>query len=135
MGRAHRLIGIRCEWWAWPTLQGFTFDVPGTETYFADGAWAHNGEACDVSLLAGLQKRLLGRGNTGRLTPKNETEYFALLQAMSDPLAGRHLSGIHMKHPWPASEGWEKWAMHHDGVEIHYLVNRLTGQIDDFKFK
>jgi filamentous hemagglutinin len=36
---------------------------------------------------------------------------------------------------WPASDGWVKMSETVNGVEVHYVENTVTGQVDDFKFK
>lgn len=54
---------------------------------------------------------------------------------MSNPAAGRQLP-IKMTDPrWPASDGWVKMSQNVNGVEIHYVLNTRTGEVDDFKFK
>ncbi|WP_344108447.1 hypothetical protein [Kribbella alba] len=35
---------------------------------------------------------------------------------------------------WPGSDGWVKMTQNVNGTEIHYVMNRGTGQVDDFKF-
>ncbi|ANB59435.1 hypothetical protein [Anoxybacteroides amylolyticum] len=79
----------------------------------------------------------LGRGSTGRTTPKNLNEQLAMKQVMSNPNAGKPVPMRKgMTDPrWPAEEGWVKMAQNVNGHEIHYLKNTKTGQFDDFKFK
>lgn len=36
---------------------------------------------------------------------------------------------------WLASEGWVKMSNNVNGVEIHFVHNKVTGVFDDFKFK
>ncbi len=36
---------------------------------------------------------------------------------------------------WPATDGWVKMRHNVNGVEIHYVRNTRTGEVDDFKFK
>ena len=36
---------------------------------------------------------------------------------------------------WLASEGWVKMSNNVNGVEIHFVYNKITGAFDDFKFK
>jgi filamentous hemagglutinin len=36
---------------------------------------------------------------------------------------------------WPAKDGWVKMAQNINGVEVHYVRNSVTGDIDGFKFK
>ncbi|HFD8836840.1 TPA: hypothetical protein ACF67X_004592 [Salmonella enterica] len=77
----------------------------------------------------------LGRGSTGRTTPNSLVEKLSMEQAMSNPAAGRQLP-VPMTDPrWPRSDGWVKMAQNINGVEIHYVRNIKTGQVDDFKFK
>ena len=33
------------------------------------------------------------------------------------------------------SEGWVKMSNNVNGVEIHFVYNKITGAFDDFKFK
>lgn len=35
---------------------------------------------------------------------------------------------------WPAAEGWVKMRQNMNGIEIHYLLNTETEEVDDFKF-
>lgn len=56
---------------------------------------------------------------------------------MSNPLAGRQVP-IKMTDPrWPASEGWVKMQqiIGENKTNVHYLYNKTTGMIDDFKIK
>lgn len=56
-------------------------------------------------------------------------------QAISNPGAGRQLP-VPMTDPrWPKSDGWVKMSQNINGVEVHYVHNTKTGQVDDFKFK
>jgi hypothetical protein len=75
--------------------------------------------------------------STGRSTPKNLKEQLALDSAKSNPGAG---TPVPLKKGmtdarWPGREGWQKMAQSVDGVEIHYVWNRVTGAVADFKFK
>jgi hypothetical protein len=73
--------------------------------------------------------------STGRTTPVNLTEQFAMKQAISNPQAGMRVP-ITMSDPrWPAKDGWMKMRQNINGVEIHYVLNKLTGIAEDFKFK
>jgi filamentous hemagglutinin len=57
-----------------------------------------------------------------------------LKQVMSGPAAGTEIR-ISMKDPlWPASDGWVKMTQNVNGVRIHYVLNTLTGAVDDFTF-
>ncbi len=35
---------------------------------------------------------------------------------------------------WPAVDGWVKVKQTVNGVTIHYVLNEVTGAVDDFKF-
>ncbi|MDD9952191.1 MAG: hypothetical protein OXT67_11575, partial [Zetaproteobacteria bacterium] len=82
----------------------------------------------------------LGLGSTGRGTPNNLKEQAAMLVTKADPQQGKHLSGINMTDTrWPGSQGWQKWQATHktsDGktITIHYVRNKNTDKVDDFKF-
>jgi filamentous hemagglutinin len=63
-------------------------------------------------------------------------EKLAKESAMSDPAAGIQIRGVTMTDPkWPARGGWVKMTQNINGVEIHYVRNTITGQVDDYKFK
>jgi hypothetical protein len=36
---------------------------------------------------------------------------------------------------WLWQLGWQKMRVNINGVEIHYVRNRITGRVDDFKIK
>jgi len=83
-----------------------------------------------------------GRGNTGRTTPNTLNEQMAMHQVMSNPLDGAIDMSQLNKHPiimtdprWPAAEGWVKMSNNVNGIEIHFVYNKITGSFDDFKFK
>jgi len=64
-------------------------------------------------------------------------EQLAIEQAAANPVAGTKLP-INMTDPrWPGAQGWEKWQQvikpGGDPINVHYLRNPVTGQIDDFK--
>jgi hypothetical protein len=49
--------------------------------------------------------------------------------------AGKPLTNVVMADKrWPASEGWAKMEQNINGIKIHYVVNTITGAVDDFKF-
>ena len=57
-------------------------------------------------------------------------------QVKSNPLDGAYPLKTPMKDPrWPASEGWVKMAYNVNGVEIHFVYNKIIQVFDDFKFK
>ena len=82
------------------------------------------------------------RGSTADLAkgtslPRNLREKLAVDQAAANPAAGESLP-FNMTDPrWPGSQGWEKWQQvikpGGDPINVHYLRNPVTGQIDDFK--
>lgn len=77
----------------------------------------------------------LGRGSTGRTVPNSLAEKLAMEQAMSYPNGGRQLPIPMTDSRWPKTDGWVKMTQNINGIEIHYVRNTKTGQIDDFKFK
>jgi hypothetical protein len=86
----------------------------------------------------------LGRGSTASLSKgttlaRNLREQLAIEQAMANPTIGKELP-LKMTDPrWPASEGWVKMRQiiesggKEGSIDVHYLLNRTTGAIDDFK--
>jgi hypothetical protein len=92
----------------------------------------------------GKTQQVMGRGSTANLSkgttlPRNLREQLAVEQAMANPLAGREL-GLRMTDPrWPKSDGWVKMQQIVDSggregpINVHYLFNKMTGAIDDFK--
>jgi filamentous hemagglutinin len=56
-------------------------------------------------------------------------------QAQSDPMAGKLLRLKITDPRWHSDSGWDKYSQNVNGVEVHYVVNRFTGDVDDFKFK
>ena len=83
-----------------------------------------------------------GRGNTVRTVPNTLNEQMAMNQVMSNPLEGAidmsqlDKNPIIMTDPrWSASEGWVKMSNNVNGIEIHFVYNKITGAFDDFKFK
>ena len=77
----------------------------------------------------------LGRGNTGRTIPQTLNEQAAMNSAMSNPAAGRQLPTPMTDPRWDGKAGWVKMSQNIKGVEIHYVRNTRTGQVDDYKFK
>ncbi|MEZ4736341.1 MAG: polymorphic toxin-type HINT domain-containing protein [Caldilineaceae bacterium] len=105
----------------------YNLTVADAHTFFVgDGQWlVHN--QCNSSPL--------GRGSTGRSIPSDLREQLALEAVQADPTAGRQLR-VNMTDPrWPAQDGWVKMAQNHNGIEIHYTYNTITGAFDDLKFK
>jgi len=77
----------------------------------------------------------LGRGSTGRTEANSLQEKLAIEQALSNPEAGRQLPIPMTDKRWPKEDGWVKMAQNINDVEVHYVRNTKTGQVDDFKFK
>ena len=76
----------------------------------------------------------LGRGSTGRTTPTNLKEQVAMYEVRSNPAAGKQLQ-LKLGDPrWRPDDGWVKMSKNVNGVEIHYVRNTVTGQVDDFKY-
>ncbi|KJV36620.1 hemagglutinin repeat-containing protein [Luteibacter yeojuensis] len=79
----------------------------------------------------------LGRGSTGRTVPKDLNEQLAMREVLGKPELGRFLplkKGM-TDARWLSSDGWFKMSQRVNGVEIHYVMNVKTGEVDDFKFK
>ncbi|MFI7492963.1 RHS repeat-associated core domain-containing protein [Micromonospora echinaurantiaca] len=78
----------------------------------------------------------LGRGSTGRTTANNLNEQLAMHSVMSNPMGGRivPLKKGMTDSRWMGTDGWVKMTQRVNGVEIHYVMNRTTGQVDDYKF-
>jgi len=85
--------------------------------------------------LAYSSEKQLGRGSTGRTEPNSLQEKLAIEQALSNPESGRQLPIPMTDKRWPREDGWVKMAQNINGVEVHYVRNTKTGQVDDFKFK
>ncbi|EIW21669.1 hemagglutinin repeat-containing protein, partial [Pelosinus fermentans] len=79
----------------------------------------------------------LGKGSTGRITPKNLNEQLAIKEVLSNPLNGaKELNSITMTDSrWLAQDGWVKMSRNVNGVEVHFVYNKITNAFDDFKFK
>lgn len=82
----------------------------------------------------------VGKGSTGRTTPKTLEEQMAMHQVQSNPLKGATKVPLDMNDSrWPASEGWVKMQsviQNADGTKttIHFVYNENLGLFDDFKF-
>jgi hypothetical protein len=84
----------------------------------------------------------LGRGSTGRTAPNSLNEQLAMETVMANPMAGRVIPlKKGMTDPrWMGSDGWVKMTRRvnigaEGDVEIHYVMNTITGHVDDYKFK
>ena len=106
------------------------------------------GNACEAVESGSFSKgvgnpvEVVGRGSTGRTVPNTLNEQMAMRQVMSNPLEGAVDMSQLKNHPvimsdsrWLASEGWVKMSNNVNGVEIHFVYNKITGAFDDFKFK
>ena len=106
------------------------------------------GNACEAVESGSFSKgvgnpvEVVGRGSTGRTVPNTLNEQMAMHQVMSNPLEGAVDMSQLKNHPvimsdsrWLASEGWVKMSNNVNGVEIHFVYNKITGALDDFKFK
>ncbi|KKM14268.1 hypothetical protein LCGC14_1707810 [marine sediment metagenome] len=76
----------------------------------------------------------LGKGSTGRTVPRNLKEKLAMEQVMKTP-QGKKIDVKMTDHRWHEKDGWIKMRQHEKGVKIHYVKNKITGAVDDFKFK
>jgi len=89
-----------------------------------------------------MRKKSVGKGSTGRTTPKNLEEQLAMKEVLSNPLKGARevvkASKMNDKR-WLGSKGWVKMQRiiktSKGNVNIHFNYNRKTGKFDDFKFK
>ncbi|CAF4647590.1 unnamed protein product, partial [Rotaria sp. Silwood2] len=84
------------------------------------------------------ENKPLGRGTTGRFEPQTLNEQLALNAAMAGAHKGKELTRIAMRDSrWPMEEGWIKMSSTHEGtgIDVHYVFNKNTEEIDDFKFK
>ncbi|MBC8394527.1 MAG: hypothetical protein H8E17_18410 [Deltaproteobacteria bacterium] len=90
----------------------YNFEVADSHTYYVSNAnlLVHN---------------FCGRTDKFQRTANNLAEKLAMEQAMSNPGAGLAIKS------WP---GFTKYAMHHNGIEIHYVKSIMTGIFGDFKF-
>jgi RHS repeat-associated protein len=104
-------------------------------TEFMVGKALESFNPCPPGMTCGVIPLPLGRGSTGRVVPTSLKEQLALEEAMSKPAAGKPLTNVVMADKrWPASQGWVKMEQNINGVKIHYVMNTITGAVDDFKF-
>jgi hypothetical protein len=55
--------------------------------------------------------------------------------AKSDPDAGKALNNVRMTvSRWPGMLGWVKIEQTVNGVKIYYVMNTITGAVNDYKF-
>ena len=102
----------------------------------------YGAESGSFSKGVGNPVEVVGRGSTGRTVPNTLNEQMAMHQVMSNPLEGTVDMSQLKNHPvimsdsrWLASEGWVKMSNNVNGVEIHFVYNKITGEFDDFKYK
>jgi len=89
--------------------------------------------SCSASGVA-LAAVPLGLGTTGRVAATSLKEALAMEEVMASP-GGVELTNVIMSDArWPASQGWVKMQQIVNGINIHYLKNRILGVFDDFKF-
>ncbi len=86
----------------------------------------------------------LGRGSTANLSkgttlPRNIREQSAVDEAIANPRGGNRVP-LKMTDPrWPGSDGWVKMQQviesggREGPINVHYLFNETTGEVDDFK--
>lgn len=55
--------------------------------------------------------------------------------AISNSKNGIEIPVVMTDKRWPGTEGWVKMSQNINGIEIHYVRNKKTGAVDDFKFK
>lgn len=78
----------------------------------------------------------LGKSKYARIEPRNLNEKLAMESVLRDPLTGSKQLPIPMTDSrWTASEDWVKMAKNVNGIEIHFVFNKITKKFDDFKFK
>ena len=88
----------------------------------------------------------LGKGSTASLSkgttlPRNLREQLAIEEVLSKPAIGKELDIImtDTKNGWMASDGWVKMQQFikpgggEGPINVHYVYNKLTQQIDDLK--
>lgn len=86
---------------------------------------------------------IAGKGSTANLAKgtspaRNLREQLAIEQAAANPTAGKSVPLTLTDPRWPRTQGWEKWQqiIQPGGggpINVHYVYNPLTGQVDDFK--
>lgn len=109
--------------------------------FFITTAYASNNCKLDiVDLYEAAAKNVpLGKGSTGRAIPNNFGEQAALLVTRADPDKGTTIVRNLNDPRWLSADGWVKKSAHYknDGrnIEIHYVFNTKTREVDDFKFK
>ncbi|HEP0304288.1 TPA: DUF637 domain-containing protein [Providencia rettgeri] len=77
----------------------------------------------------------LSLGSTGRTEAYTLKEQVAMQHAISNSKKGIEIPVVMTDKRWPSTEGWVKMSQNINGIEIHYVRNKKTGAVDDFKFK
>ncbi|MFE9256296.1 RHS repeat-associated core domain-containing protein [Streptomyces sp. NPDC006879] len=130
----------------------YNLTVKGLHTYYvlagSTPVLVHNSGPCPTARFVTdangvtIDLKPLGRGSTGRTAPNSLNEQLAMETVMANPMAGRVIPlKKGMTDPrWMGSDGWVKMTrrvnMGAEGdVEIHYVMNTITGHVDDYKFK
>ena len=98
------------------------------------------GSKVDDIYEAAAKNTPLGLGSTGRSVPNDLKEQAAMLVTRADPQAGEILPLALTDSRWPTTEGWQKMqtvfkTSDNRNIVIHYVRNKITGKVDDFKFK
>lgn len=150
---------------AWGVAEGVaTAGLTGTEYGVVSGLVDAGGGALCLGVLSKLGKfgrflarftddaaegarraRVANRGSSanrskGTALPRNLNEQIATLEVLENPTGGIVLP-LRMTDPrWPAEEGWVKMQQivkpkYGDPINVHYVRNRVTGEIDDIKIK
>jgi hypothetical protein len=70
------------------------------------------------------------------MEPADLKEQLAMTEVRSSPERGKVLGDVTMTDPrWHVDDGWVKVQQTHGDVNIHFVRNERTGEVDDFKFK
>lgn len=130
----------------------YNLTVAGLHTYYvlagSTPVLVHNSGPCPTARFVTdangvtIDLKPLGRGSTGRTAPNSLNEQLAMETVMANPMAGRVIPlKKGMTDPrWDGSDGWVKMTRRvnvgaEGDVEIHYVMNTITGHVDDYKFK
>ena len=110
-----------------------------------DAVWVHNNCAGGFEGQNRFNFSEASRGSTagaatGSTLPRNLEETLATEEVKADPALGDAISKIAMSDArWPASDGWVKMqyvrVVSYGKIVVHYLLNEMTGAVDDFKIK
>lgn len=78
----------------------------------------------------------LGRGNTGRIIPKNLNEQLAMEEIMANPSKGKLAETSPMNDPrWPASAGWRKMQWNCESTLLKDHMGKPIPHLDPLKNK